>query len=140
MTPAPPAASAAGNPSGPLFLCSSGAGPSLCCAPPPRPRGGWLWKLGGGGAPPNLRALGVAAVVAYGIFDALTYSVAFCIAFLGYEKATGERERERGWGGSSRGQGRGFTARFPPLPLVCVLPDRPRPPPTALVRLHGSTP
>lgn len=37
----------------------------------------------------KLLALGPAAVLAYGLFDGLTYSVAFAIAFLGYEAKTG---------------------------------------------------
>eukprot|EP00899_Mesostigma_viride_P016088 jgi/Mesvir1/24480/Mv21837-RA.1 len=33
--------------------------------------------------------LGLAAVLAYGLVDGLTYTTAFCIAFVSYEKATG---------------------------------------------------
>lgn len=33
--------------------------------------------------------LGLAAVLAYGIFDGVTYTSFFVLAFLGYEKSTG---------------------------------------------------
>lgn len=34
--------------------------------------------------------LGLAAVLAYGLFDAVTYTVFSVLAFLGYEKSTGK--------------------------------------------------
>lgn len=34
--------------------------------------------------------LGLAAVLAYGLFDAVTYTAFFVLAFLGYEKSTGK--------------------------------------------------
>jgi hypothetical protein len=34
--------------------------------------------------------LGLAAVLAYGLFDAVTYTTFFVLAFLGYEKSTGK--------------------------------------------------
>lgn len=43
--------------------------------------------------PAELRArvakLGLAAVLAYGLFDGVTYTTFFVLAFLGYEKSTG---------------------------------------------------
>lgn len=33
--------------------------------------------------------LGLAAVLAYGLFDGVTYTTFFVLAFLGYEKSTG---------------------------------------------------
>lgn len=44
--------------------------------------------------PAELRArvakLGLAAVLAYGLFDGVTYTTFFVLAFLGYEKSTGQ--------------------------------------------------
>lgn len=37
----------------------------------------------------KLAKLGLAAVLAYGIFDGITYTSFFVLAFLGYEKSTG---------------------------------------------------
>lgn len=37
----------------------------------------------------TLLGYGPAAVLAYGLFDGVSYSIAFCIAFLGYEARTG---------------------------------------------------
>ncbi|KAK9829582.1 hypothetical protein WJX72_006610 [[Myrmecia] bisecta] len=37
----------------------------------------------------RLGALGLAAVLAYGLFDAVSYTIAFCLAFLSYEAKTG---------------------------------------------------
>jgi hypothetical protein len=37
----------------------------------------------------KLAALGLAAVLAYGLFDGISYTIAFSIAFLGYEARTG---------------------------------------------------
>lgn len=34
--------------------------------------------------------LGLAAVLAYGLFDGVTYTSFFVLAFLGYEKSTGQ--------------------------------------------------
>ena len=39
--------------------------------------------------PSQVAALGLGAVLAYGIFDGVSYTAAFSIAFLSYEKATG---------------------------------------------------
>ncbi|KAF2306554.1 hypothetical protein GH714_019404 [Hevea brasiliensis] len=38
----------------------------------------------------KLAKLGLAAVLAYGLFDAITYTTIFVLAFLGYEKSTGK--------------------------------------------------
>lgn len=38
----------------------------------------------------KLAKLGLAAVLAYGLFDAVTYTSFFVLAFLGYEKSTGK--------------------------------------------------
>lgn len=38
----------------------------------------------------KLAKLGLAAVLAYGIFDGVTYTSFFVLAFLGYEKSTGK--------------------------------------------------
>ncbi|KAK3042790.1 hypothetical protein RJ639_001063 [Escallonia herrerae] len=38
----------------------------------------------------RLAKLGLSAVLAYGIFDAVTYTTFFVLAFLGYEKSTGK--------------------------------------------------
>ncbi|KAI3457891.1 hypothetical protein Pfo_014554 [Paulownia fortunei] len=38
----------------------------------------------------KLAKLGLAAVLGYGIFDAVTYTSFFALAFLGYEKSTGK--------------------------------------------------
>ncbi|KAK3042013.1 hypothetical protein RJ639_001715 [Escallonia herrerae] len=38
----------------------------------------------------RLPKLGLSAVLAYGIFDAVTYTTFFVLAFLGYEKSTGK--------------------------------------------------
>lgn len=37
----------------------------------------------------KLAKLGLAAVLAYGLFDGVTYTTFFILAFLGYEKSTG---------------------------------------------------
>ena len=34
--------------------------------------------------------LGLAAILAYGLFDGITYTTFFVLAFLGYEKSTGK--------------------------------------------------
>ncbi|CAI0559629.1 unnamed protein product [Linum tenue] len=38
----------------------------------------------------KLAKLGLAAVLAYGLFDGVTYTTFFVLAFLGYEKSTGK--------------------------------------------------
>lgn len=38
----------------------------------------------------KLAKLGLAAVLAYGIFDGITYTSFFVLAFLGYEKSSGK--------------------------------------------------
>lgn len=38
----------------------------------------------------KLAKLGLAAVLAYGLFDGVTYTTFFLLAFLGYEKSTGK--------------------------------------------------
>lgn len=38
----------------------------------------------------KLAKLGLAAVLAYGLFDGVTYTSFFVLAFLGYEKSTGK--------------------------------------------------
>lgn len=38
----------------------------------------------------KLAKLGLAAVLAYGLFDGVTYTTFFILAFLGYEKSTGK--------------------------------------------------
>lgn len=37
----------------------------------------------------KLAKLGLAAVLAYGLFDGVTYTTFFVMSFLGYEKSTG---------------------------------------------------
>ena len=37
----------------------------------------------------KLAKLGLAAILAYGLFDGVTYTSFFALAFLGYEKSTG---------------------------------------------------
>lgn len=39
---------------------------------------------------PRVAKLGLAVVLAYGLFDAVTYTTFFGLAFLGYEKSTGK--------------------------------------------------
>ncbi|KAL6843785.1 hypothetical protein ACP4OV_026356 [Aristida adscensionis] len=58
----------------------------------PRRTGGfWTkWMVGSAEARARVAKLGMAAVLAYGLFDAVTYTVFFVLAFLGYEKSTGK--------------------------------------------------
>uniref|UniRef100_A0ACD5UVB7 Uncharacterized protein n=1 Tax=Avena sativa TaxID=4498 RepID=A0ACD5UVB7_AVESA len=58
----------------------------------PRPKGGFWAKWTAESAEMRARVakLGLAAVLAYGLFDAVTYTTFFVLAFLGYEKSTGK--------------------------------------------------
>ncbi|CAL5015084.1 unnamed protein product [Urochloa decumbens] len=58
----------------------------------PGPNGGfWTkWMVGSAEARARVAKLGLAAVLAYGLFDAITYTTFFVLAFLGYEKSTGK--------------------------------------------------
>lgn len=38
----------------------------------------------------KIAKLGLSAVLAYGLFDGITYTTFFILAFLGYEKSTGK--------------------------------------------------
>ncbi|OEL32834.1 hypothetical protein BAE44_0006147 [Dichanthelium oligosanthes] len=77
----------------------------FACAPPasaagsqrpdpgePWPDGGfWTkWTVGSAEARSKMAKLGLAAVLAYGLFDAVTYTTFFVLAFFGYEKSTGK--------------------------------------------------
>lgn len=48
------------------------------------------WKANSDEMKSKLAKLGLAAVLAYGLFDAVTYTSFFVLAFLGYEKSTGK--------------------------------------------------
>ncbi|CAA2995756.1 uncharacterized protein LOC111385885 isoform X4 [Olea europaea subsp. europaea] len=48
------------------------------------------WKENSAEMSSKLAKLGLAAVLAYGIFDGVTYTSFFVLAFLGYEKSTGK--------------------------------------------------
>lgn len=48
------------------------------------------WKANSGKMSAKLAKLGLAALLAYGIFDGVTYTTFFVLAFLGYEKSTGK--------------------------------------------------
>ncbi|RLM65448.1 uncharacterized protein C2845_PM16G18870 [Panicum miliaceum] len=58
----------------------------------PGPKGGfWTkWMVQSAEARARVAKLGLAAVLAYGLFDAVTYTTFFVLAFLGYEKSTGK--------------------------------------------------
>uniref|UniRef100_A0A0D9W8Z0 Uncharacterized protein n=1 Tax=Leersia perrieri TaxID=77586 RepID=A0A0D9W8Z0_9ORYZ len=58
----------------------------------PRPEGGfWAkWMAESAEMRAKVAKLGSAAVLAYGLFDAVTYTTFFVLAFLGYEKSTGK--------------------------------------------------
>ncbi|CAN6276814.1 unnamed protein product [Urochloa humidicola] len=58
----------------------------------PGPNGGfWTkWMVGSAEARARVAKLGLAAALAYGLFDAVTYTTFFVLAFLGYEKSTGK--------------------------------------------------
>lgn len=47
-------------------------------------------QVGSAEARAMMAKLGLAAVLAYGLFDAVTYTTFFVLAFLGYEKSTGK--------------------------------------------------
>ncbi|XP_021851687.1 uncharacterized protein [Spinacia oleracea] len=47
------------------------------------------WKVNSAEMSAKLAKLGLAAVLAYGLFDGVTYTSFFVMAFLGYEKSTG---------------------------------------------------
>ncbi|WCJ27922.1 Rer1 family protein [Euphorbia peplus] len=47
------------------------------------------WKVNSAEMRSKLAKLGLAAVLAYGLFDGVTYTSFFVLAFLGYEKSTG---------------------------------------------------
>ncbi|KAL4858326.1 hypothetical protein ACK3TF_001799 [Chlorella vulgaris] len=49
----------------------------------------WRWFKGQQESRSRLAALGLAAVLSYGIFDGVSYTIAFSLAFLGYEARTG---------------------------------------------------
>ncbi|XP_011075831.1 uncharacterized protein LOC105160241 isoform X2 [Sesamum indicum] len=54
-------------------------------------KGFWQkWKENSSEMSSKLAKLGLAAVLAYGIFDGVTYTSFFVLAFLGYEKSTGK--------------------------------------------------
>ncbi|KAL0317888.1 UNVERIFIED_CONTAM: hypothetical protein Sangu_2203100 [Sesamum angustifolium] len=54
-------------------------------------KGFWKkWKENSSEMSSKLAKLGLAAVLAYGIFDGVTYTSFFVLAFLGYEKSTGK--------------------------------------------------
>jgi hypothetical protein len=46
-------------------------------------------QMDAGAARAKVAKLGLAAVLAYGLLDGVTYTIAFTLAFLGYEKSTG---------------------------------------------------
>ncbi|XP_030454675.1 uncharacterized protein LOC115675983 [Syzygium oleosum] len=48
------------------------------------------WKANSAEMISKLAKLGLAAVLAYGLFDGVTYTTFFILAFLGYEKSTGK--------------------------------------------------
>jgi hypothetical protein len=50
---------------------------------------GCLLQMDAGAARAKVAKLGLAAVLAYGLLDSVTYTIAFTLAFLGYEKSTG---------------------------------------------------
>ncbi|XP_040379389.1 uncharacterized protein LOC102705530 isoform X2 [Oryza brachyantha] len=58
----------------------------------PQPRGGfWAkWMAESAEMRAKVAKLGLSAVLAYGLFDAVTYTTFFVLAFLGYEKSTGK--------------------------------------------------
>ncbi|XP_010255727.1 PREDICTED: uncharacterized protein LOC104596337 isoform X2 [Nelumbo nucifera] len=54
-------------------------------------KGFWAkWKRDTAEMSSKLAKLGLAAVLAYGLFDGVTYTTFFILAFLGYEKSTGK--------------------------------------------------
>ncbi|KQJ84386.1 uncharacterized protein LOC100823337 isoform X2 [Brachypodium distachyon] len=89
VPPVPPAA-------GRRFACapraSTAGNPQSAPQDEPRPeRGFWAkWMVEGAEMRARVAKLGLAAVLAYGLFDAVTYTAFFVLAFLGYEKSTGK--------------------------------------------------
>ncbi|RLM75053.1 uncharacterized protein C2845_PM15G20730 [Panicum miliaceum] len=71
---------------------SAGESPGLDTQGEPGPKGGfWTkWMVQSAEARARVAKLGLAAVLAYGLFDAITYTTFFVLAFLGYEKSTGK--------------------------------------------------
>ncbi|EFN55448.1 hypothetical protein CHLNCDRAFT_133767 [Chlorella variabilis] len=69
--------------------------PAATDAPPSTYTGGGLWgwlraqQQRTADLRKRLASLGLAAALSYGIFDAMTYTIAFSLAFLGYEARTG---------------------------------------------------
>ncbi|XP_024514993.1 uncharacterized protein LOC9649672 [Selaginella moellendorffii] len=54
------------------------------------PQGSNLWQMDATALRAKVAALGLSAVLAYGLFDGITYTTFFVLAFLGYEKSTGQ--------------------------------------------------
>eukprot|EP00897_Mesotaenium_endlicherianum_P006043 jgi/Mesen1/5467/ME000273S04708 len=48
------------------------------------------WQSSAGELRAKVAKLGLSAVLAYGLFDGVTYTTFFILAFLGYEKSTGQ--------------------------------------------------
>ncbi|CAN6486926.1 unnamed protein product [Victoria cruziana] len=51
---------------------------------------GYTANTGGEDLKAKIAKLGLSAVLAYGLFDGITYTTFFILAFLGYEKSTGK--------------------------------------------------
>ncbi|MCO5577388.1 hypothetical protein L7F22_031220 [Adiantum nelumboides] len=87
------------SPKRPVAASSSSAGADLphhdapnssSQQPPPTKRSIWtLWQGNAAEMRAQVAKLGLAAVLAYGLFDGITYTTFFVLAFLGYEKSTG---------------------------------------------------
>ncbi|CAI5518788.1 unnamed protein product [Closterium sp. Naga37s-1] len=67
------------------------AAPATAAAAADESSGSWWdrWKARSAGLKEKVAKLGLAAVLAYGLFDGITYTAFFVLAFLGYEKSTG---------------------------------------------------
>ncbi|CAI5981811.1 unnamed protein product, partial [Closterium sp. NIES-64] len=65
--------------------------PATAAAAADESSGSWWdrWKARPAGLKEKVAKLGLAAVLAYGLFDGITYTTFFVLAFLGYEKSTG---------------------------------------------------